>query len=367
MTQSLSLKNHYVAISLILPLGIIIGYLSHTPSIFYTINIGLAALILLGDLWGPRMKSRIPFSTLQKQNNDADKTFSSFNIYLYLYASFYIVSVLLGLYLIASSTHPVAWFFTFLNVGIVGGFVLIITHEMMHMTFGAGKYFSFKFEKYLARLAGVFTFWGIHEIEHNYSHHLESITVTDQDPSASKLGQSFYSFLKTIFFHNLKDGWRIQKNILKNQGKSIFHFQNIYVITLILSTLLTFLIYLLTGFPGVLFFLLQAFISVATYTLFTYFQHYGLERKKFPNGQYEPHTYFHTWTSDTWVTNILGLNGPLHAHHHLYPFCPYYKLKIIEGSPILPYGYGISCILALMPSVWFKIMDKEVAKVRSTA
>ena len=52
-----------------------------------------------------------------------------------------------------------------------------------------------------------------------------------------------------------------------------------------------------------------------------------------------------------------------HADHHLYANKKYQNLKHIDESPELPYGYPLSIILALIPPLWFKIMNPIVEKM----
>ena len=52
-----------------------------------------------------------------------------------------------------------------------------------------------------------------------------------------------------------------------------------------------------------------------------------------------------------------------HSDHHLYASKKYQLLRNIEESPVLPTGYPGMIILALLPPLWFKIMNKRVYEI----
>lgn len=53
-----------------------------------------------------------------------------------------------------------------------------------------------------------------------------------------------------------------------------------------------------------------------------------------------------------WTT--LGLS--MHNAHHEKPSVPYYRLGPSEGKPLLPGGYGIMLLIAMVPPLWRKMM-----------
>ena len=62
-------------------------------------------------------------------------------------------------------------------------------------------------------------------------------------------------------------------------------------------------------------FLLISFIAVLCYEITTYIQHYGLERNKMPNGQYEKMQPCYAW-HHTGVVLISMYNLQRHGDHH---------------------------------------------------
>ena len=46
---------------------------------------------------------------------------------------------------------------------------------------------------------------------------------------------------------------------------------------------------------------------------------------------------------------------------------PYQTLRSVSGAPQLPAGYPTMVLLALLPPLWFRVMDPRVAAVSATA
>jgi len=67
-----------------------------------------------------------------------------------------------------------------------------------------------------------------------------------------------------------------------------------------------------------------------------------------------------TWDCSFLVSNFLWLNLPRHAHHHDHQGLPYYALKTTPDSPQFPYGYTTALVLALIPPLWFRLMNPKV-------
>ena len=80
-------------------------------------------------------------------------------------------------------------------------------------------------------------------------------------------------------------------------------------------------------------FISQGFLSTMVLYLLDYMTHYGLERKKLENGEYEPFSEKHSWNSDTILQNLALFNVQRHSDHHLHWHKPYQILASLENSP----------------------------------
>jgi len=51
-----------------------------------------------------------------------------------------------------------------------------------------------------------------------------------------------------------------------------------------------------------------------------------------------------------------------HSDHHFKATRKYQILRHFDETPQMPYGYPASMLLAWLPPVWFRVMNKEVAR-----
>jgi alkane 1-monooxygenase len=54
---------------------------------------------------------------------------------------------------------------------------------------------------------------------------------------------------------------------------------------------------------------------------------------------------------------------PRHTDHHMSGARPYSTLQSVPHAPHLPAGYPAMVLLALVPPLWFKVMDPRVQTV----
>jgi len=92
-----------------------------------------------------------------------------------------------------------------------------------------------------------------------------------------------------------------------------------------------------------------------------YVEHYGLVRKKLPNGRYESVQPWHSWNSNHDLGRIYLYELTRHSDHHFKANRKYQVLRNFEESPQLPYGYPGSMLISTIPPIWFKLMNHRVA------
>jgi alkane 1-monooxygenase len=332
----------------------LVGYASEDPILSFLVIVGvLLAVFLIAEPLLGRDK-QFPIEQLRGENRTSGKLGLGDVRVLLLYSllPLQFVLIALGLYSVAYREAGPLWLIYAVPVGVSGTFSLLIAHEFMHM-------YS-PLETALSRAAGAFEFWGVHELEHLHVHHKLDISCTEADTSYAKLGQSLYSYVALSLFHNYRNAWRTEKELLQKQNKPAYTFRNRVVRTVAISLCVAAVVWLALGGYALLFFLLQAFISLWQFLVGTYGQHYGLTRRRRADGTHEPFTYMNTWSCDFYLTNRLTVNLARHAHHHLDPFCPYYNLKLIEHSPMLPAGYLPMGLVSMIPPLWYRVMDPLV-------
>jgi alkane 1-monooxygenase len=97
-----------------------------------------------------------------------------------------------------------------------------------------------------------------------------------------------------------------------------------------------------------------------------YVQHYGLRRAEV-NGRAEPVGPQHSWNAPNPFSSALMLNAPRHSDHHARPARPYPGLELNrETMPILPYSLPMMAVIALVPPLWRRVMDKRARSWANT-
>jgi len=128
-----------------------------------------------------------------------------------------------------------------------------------------------------------------------------------------------------------------------------------------------FIAFQIGGILGVFKYILLAGYASSQLMLSDYVQHYGLRRAEVSEGKYEPVGPAHSWNNPQWFTSFLMLNAPRHSDHHAHPMKPYIALDLSDDMPRLPRSLPAMATLALIPPLWFKVMDKRVARVMADA
>ena len=111
-----------------------------------------------------------------------------------------------------------------------------------------------------------------------------------------------------------------------------------------------------------LFFFIQSAMAVLLLEAVNYVEHYGLTRARLADGRYERVAERHAWDADQALTNIFLIHLQRHADHHLNPARPYQDLQHRPRTTKLPAGYAAMVPLALLPPLWFAIMNPRVPK-----
>ena len=76
--------------------------------------------------------------------------------------------------------------------------------------------------------------------------------------------------------------------------------------------------------------------------------------------RYERVQTHHSWNSEHQIGRIVLYELTRHSDHHYNASKEYQFLENKFQSPQLPYGYPASMLLALIPSLWFFVMNKKV-------
>lgn len=236
-------------------------------------------------------------------------------------------------------------------VGIASGAVAItVGHELTH-----------KDEKLEQIVGGILlsmvTYAGF-KVEHIRGHHVH--VSTPEDASSARYGQSLYQFLPHAWKHNFLNAWALEAKDLRRRGYSPFSWRNELIWWYALSALFMLGFAAAFGLAGAAYFLIVSFIAFTTLEVINYVEHYGLHRRKLENGRYERTNVHHSWNSNYLVTNLLLFHLQRHSDHHAFAKRRYQTLRHHEQSPQLPLGYAGMFVLALVPPLWFRVMNPRV-------
>ena len=237
-------------------------------------------------------------------------------------------------------------------VGMSGGSIGITTaHELIHR--------NNKYMRGLGVILLTFCLYGHFRIEHIYGHHKH--VATRNDPATARKGENFYFYFIRCIVMSFVSSWNIEKNHLRKKNINILSLKNRMIHYFILELIILLTSFIIAGMHGLIFILVHSFISVLLLELVDYIQHYGLERNKI-NEKYETYNELHSWNSRHSSANWSTFNLGLHSEHHKtaskhYPLLSQHKQKME-----MPFNYPVMLIMALLPFIWFRVMDKKLIK-----
>ena len=107
-------------------------------------------------------------------------------------------------------------------------------------------------------------------------------------------------------------------------------------------------------------FFLQGWLAAALLEVINYVEHYGLRREKRKDGRYVPPGVTHSWDCDYWLSNAILIQLPRHADHHTHASREFSQLQLNAQAPILPFGYPLLVLVAMVPPLWRRIIHPHL-------
>ena len=274
-----------------------------------------------------------------------------FRIPLYLQIVLDNILFFKSIHILTYGGHPVIFQIgTVLLMGTIAGHNFLIAHEIYHKR---GLFY-----RTLGTLVILKNLYMHYTIEHHYGHHKN--VATPGDPSTSQYGESLYQFLRRAIPSSYMSAWNIEKKRLT----TLFGHKTHWVVEnkMIWFTLSYFLfpmiIYKMFGSRFTLFYFIMTVFSVITLETINYVEHYGLQRKEIAPGEYERVDVTHSWNAPQRFSNYFLFKLQRHSDHHENAYKPYHVLVSKDESPMLPHGYMWCLIVAFIPPLWFRTMDK---------
>jgi len=252
-----------------------------------------------------------------------------------------------------ATEQPLSWWgFILLAViaGMTSGLAINTGHELGHK--------NSKFEKSLAKIVLAVAAYGHFSVEHNRGHHKD--VSTPSDPASARMGESIYKFARREIPGAFRRAWQVEKERLTLRDKPIWHRSNPILQSYAITVALSLVLILLFGLLVIPFLLIHNLFAYWQLTSANYIEHYGLLRDRDVKGRYERCQPHHSWNSNHVLSNLVLFHLERHSDHHTYPLRRYQSLRHFGDLPSLPNGYFGMYVLAYIPWLWFRVMDKRL-------
>ena len=255
-----------------------------------------------------------------------------------------------------ATTQSLSWWaFAILAAvaGMTAGLAINTGHELGHK--------NSRFEKSLAKVVLAIAAYGHFSIAHNRGHHRD--VSAPVDPASARMGESIYKFARREVPGAFRMAWQTEKERLTIRGKSVWHGSNPILQSYAITAAFSLLLFLLLGWKTIPFLLIHNLFAYWQLTSANYIEHYGLLRGRDARGRYEPCQPYHSWNSNHILSNLVLFHLERHSDHHTHPLRRYQSLRHFEDLPSLPNGYFGMYVLAYVPWLWFRIMDKRLMEL----
>ena len=237
--------------------------------------------------------------------------------------------------------------------GVAGAGGITIAHELMHRR---GRLHRALGEA-LMSMVGYAHFC----IEHVLGHH--RFVGTYEDPVTARRGETVYAFIPRAVFTGVTSAWRLERKRCERAGIPAFSLRNRRLRYLLTQATFLMCLHLFFGPLITTFFFGQAAMAVFLLEVTDYIEHYGLTRSKLESGRLERVADHHSWNSTHALTSAYLFHLTRHSDHHMEASRPYDKLRAHADSPCLPAGYPTMMLAALVPPLWFRIMNPRADAV----
>ena len=161
--------------------------------------------------------------------------------------------------------------------------------------------------------------------------------------------------------------WQIENDRVRRKTGTAFHLSNemiwYQVLPFVFCAMLTATFSLYFGrivWEIPVFFFIQSFLAFTLLELVNYVEHYGIQRREISPGKYERVNPKHSWNASHLISNFFLFQLQRHSDHHAFAHKRYQLLNHYHESPQLPFGYPTMILLALVPPVWFRLMNHRL-------
>lgn len=199
-------------------------------------------------------------------------------------------------------------------------------------------------------------------VEHNRGHHAR--VGTPDDPATARLNEAMPLFVARAIVMGIGSAWELETKRLRRRELPVWSWRNQALLHFTLQLASWGLLLALTNGTVLLLAMAAQLIGILLLESVDYIEHYGLIRRRRPDGRLEPFGRQHAWNANHPLGRSILFDLTRHSDHHADATRPYQVLRHLEGAPTLPFGYSAAVVVAWIPPLWFRIMNPRVQKVR---
>jgi alkane 1-monooxygenase len=267
-----------------------------------------------------------------------------------IWSTVILVAVLFPLMALAVWTLPRLGFslmtlVAFLAFGLVLGQVgMVAAHDLIHR--------RHRWAVWLGQAYFTLCAFGHHASAHKLVHHV--FVATPRDPNTPQRGRTLYGFVPRAWWGSFRAAWRAESRRRGDGFPVPFAF---YIGGALAAAALAFV---WQGGWGLLAYLALAFYAASQMLAADYVQHYGLWRKRRPDGKWEPVSPRHSWDTPGAFTAVMMFHAGRHADHHAHPYRPYPALRDLPAAPVHPFSVATMVVIAMIPPLWRRMVDPKI-------
>ena len=239
--------------------------------------------------------------------------------------------------------HVAGFLLTGLMIGMIG---TIPAHELTHRTWDP---VSLRIGRWLL----AFSFDTIFSIEHVYGHH--RYVSTTEDPATAPRGRNVYAHIVASTLKGNASAWKIEARSRRRRGLPVYSPGNAVIRGHLMSLGLTGLAWSMGGPATAAYFVACALWGKVLLEIVNYMEHYGMVRD--PATPVQPR---HSWNTTRRISSWSLFNLTRHSHHHAQGEVPFHELQPFPDAPTMIGGYLTTIVVALIPPLWFRLMDPKV-------
>lgn len=340
----------------IIPSLVIIGFYLGGYWNFLALAFAFVLLPLIDQGVGTDLVN-VPAGQIQKKSTDL-----YYRMVTYVWTVVQLLFIFWGAFAVASGelATTTEWIAFILGFSLVtGGIGITVAHELGHK--------NTALENFCAKLLLMTVCYMHFIIEHNRGHHVT--VATPEDPATARKGENFYHFWVRSVWGGYRHAWKLERERLRGKGKApmgvhnqMWWFAALPIIFCMVLTLTTVAIFEKGWWDVPVFFFAQSIIAFTLLELVNYVEHYGIQRREISPGKYERVNPLHSWNASHLLSNFFLFQLQRHSDHHAYAYKRYQVLNHYDESPQLPFGYPTMILIAMVPPLWFSIMDTRLER-----